>query len=41
VLVIGPTPVKFAVISVGYLENAEEMDKLWVLGETHFDLNSL
>jgi len=28
VLVIGTTPVKLAVISVGYLENVEEMDKL-------------
>ena len=41
VLVIGPTPVTLAVIFVGYFKNVEEMNKLKLLGETHFDVNSL
>ena len=41
VRVIGPTPVTFAVIFVGYLQNVEEMNKLKLLGETHIDVNSL
>jgi len=39
--VIRPTPVTLAVIFVGYFKNVEEMNKLKLLGETHFDVNSL
>ena len=41
VLVIRPTPVTLAVIFVGYFKNVEEMNKLKLLGETHFDVNPL